>query len=105
MFRHCGNSLSEVVFLLFVDVMRKQQRVVIEHHEVSTDANARRQAKLTAAGPATIVDVTARVGDVVKVLGVTVSAIDDRISQTDHHCAPVALAHATMLRVSGSFGE
>jgi len=40
-----------------------------------------------------------------KILGVTVSAVDDRVAQTDHHRAPVALTHAPVLRVLDSFRE
>src|SRR5687767_5462709 len=100
MFRHRGDRIGEVVLLLLVDVMRKEKRIVIQHYEVATDPYAWRQTELPAAGPAAVVG--RRVRHVVKVFCVTVSAVDDRVAQTDHHCAPVAFTHATMLWIGDS---
>ena len=42
---------------------------------------------------------------VMKILGVAVNAIDDRISQANHGGAPITLAHPPMLWISDAFGQ
>ncbi len=42
---------------------------------------------------------------IVKVFGVAVRTINYRVAQADHHRAPVAFAHASVLRIRDSFSE
>src|SRR6266566_396499 len=99
------DRLREIVFLFLVYMMRKEQSVVIQHYEIPADANPRRQAKLPPARPTPTGALFngSKVVRVVKILSVTVSAVNDRVAQTNHGGPPIPFAHAPVLWIAYAF--
>src|ERR1044071_9794407 len=102
MTRDSGDRSRKIVFLLFVDVVREELCIVIEHHEIAAETHAWRKIDLAPAGPT-----PARVFfiGVVKVLGVAVSAINNRVTKSDHGGAPITFAHTPVLWIDDAFGK
>jgi hypothetical protein len=101
-----GHGCREIIKVTWVDMVLEKSRVVVEHHDVSVDSDARRKSEGLLAPPARswYPAGSLQLDFVIKVLRVAVT-VDDRIQKAGHCRPPLALPDPAVKRIADAFSK